>query len=221
MDIVSWDQNLLVNLNAHHSPFFDGLMWLATDEISWLAFFAFLLYAIYKNKPREFFLILIAISLTVLVCDQVSGLFKDWIARPRPSREPDIMSQLHIVNDYRGGKFGFFSSHAANTFGIAVLVSLIMRNKMLSLVLFLWAAFESYTRIYLGVHYPLDIITGIVFGSMVGYGIYILERKIADRWRLLRSDKLQVKDIQGVVMAFLITIFMLLVASKGITDFLL
>ncbi len=221
MDLITWDKNLLVNLNAHHSSFFDGLMWLATDEMSWLAFFAFLLYAIYKNKSREFFLILIAISLTVVVCDQVSGLFKDWIARPRPSREPDIMSQLHIVNNYRGGKFGFFSSHAANTFGIAVLVSLIMRNKMLSLILFLWAAFESYTRIYLGVHYPLDVITGILFGSMVGYGMYILERKIAGRLRLLSSEKIQMKDVQGVILSFLITVFMLLVASKGINDFLL
>ena len=148
MSLIQWDKDLLVSLNSYNSDFWDGFMWMATDEISWLAFFAMLLYVIYKHKGREFFLILVAIGLTVLICDQVSGLFKDWIARPRPSREPDIMNQLHIVNNYRGGKYGFFSSHAANTFGIAVLVALLVRNWVLTTIMLVWAALESYSRIY-------------------------------------------------------------------------
>ena len=221
MDIITWDQNLLVQLNALHSSFFDGFMWLATDEISWIPLFVALLFSIYKTKTREFFFILIAITLTVVVCDQVSGIFKDWIARPRPSREPAIMNSVHTINNYRGGRYGFFSSHAANTFGIAVLVSLIMKNKVLSIILLLWAALESYSRIYLGVHYPLDIMTGIVFGSLVGFFIYKLEQKITVRLKFNVDNRASFANIQPVILVFFFVVFMLLVASKAISDFLL
>lgn len=221
MDIIAWDQNLLLQLNGLHNQFFDTFMWFATDEISWLPFFAVLLFSIYKTKPREFIFILIAITLTVLVCDQVSGLFKDWIARPRPTREPAIMEQVHTVNNYRGGHFGFFSAHAANTFGIAVLLSLIMKHRLLSLILIIWAILESYSRIYLGVHYPLDIITGIAFGSFVGYSIYKLECKLSAYFNLKEQAKISFSEIKVILFTFIIVVFMLGIASKGINDFLL
>lgn len=221
MDLITWDQNLLLQLNAKHNAFFDGLMWLATDEISWLAFFVVLLFSIYKTKTREFLFILIAIALTVVICDQVSGIFKDWIARPRPSRELSIMDQVHTVNNYRGGRYGFFSSHAANTFGVAVLIALVMKNKLLSLVLIVWALLESYSRIYLGVHYPLDILTGITFGSIVGYLMYRLEVKVSSRLHFNAQTKVTFSDIKLVLIVFVVSIFMLCIAANGINDFLL
>ncbi len=221
MSLIQWDKDLLVSLNAHHSEFWDGFMWMATDEISWLPFFTVLLYTIYKTKGKEFFLILIAIALTVVVCDQVAGIFKDWIARPRPSREPEIMEQLHIVNNYRGGKYGYFSAHAANTFGLAVLISLMMRNWLVTGIMILWAAIESYTRIYLGVHYPLDILTGIVFGSATGFGLYKLHAYMASRLNL-KSPGFKADKSPGLLLfTFLGNLFMLTVASEAISDFLL
>lgn len=221
MSLIQWDKDLLVSLNAKNSDFWDGFMWMATDEISWLVFFAAILYAIYKYKGKEFFLIIVALALTVVICDQVSGFFKDWVARPRPSREADIMQDLHIVNGYRGGKYGFFSSHAANTFGIAVLVMLIVRNWVISSVMLLWALLESYSRIYLGVHYPLDIITGMSFGAITGFGVYKLHSFLAKRFSFISYADSASLPIGGVVLAFVATLFMMMVGSEAIMDFLL
>jgi len=221
MNLIQWDKALLVNLNAHHSSFWDGVMWMATDEINWIPFFLILLYTLYKAKGKEFFLILIAITLTVVLCDQVSGIFKEWIARPRPSREPDIMHQLHIVNNYRGGKYGFFSSHAANTFGIAVLLAFVLKNTLVTSILLIWAAFESYTRIYLGVHYPLDILTGMLFGILSGYLIYRLHTYVISHFNLGMYDNKAQKTNGLLLFVFLMNLFMIFAASQSISDFLL
>lgn len=221
MNLIQWDKDLLVSLNAHHSEFWDGFMWMATDEISWLLFFATLLYAIYKKKGKEVFLVVLSIALTVIICDQVAGIFKDWIARPRPSREPDIMNSLHIVNSYRGGKFGFFSSHAANTFGIAMLLSLIMRHWFLTTILFLWAALESYSRIYLGVHYPLDILTGMLFGLLTGFGVYKLHGYFAKKFIFESLTETRFTPVGVLFLAFVTTLFMMMVGSEAISQFLL
>lgn len=221
MSLIQWDKDLLVSLNAKHSDFWDGFMWMATDEISWLVFFAAILYTIYKYKGKEFFLVLVALALTVIICDQVSGFFKDWIARPRPSREPDIMKELHIVNGYRGGKYGFFSSHAANTFGIAILVSLLIRNWLITSIMILWALLESYSRIYLGVHYPLDIITGMTFGAFTGFGIYKLHGYLAHRFSFISYADNKSLPVGTVVLSFVATLFMMMIGSEAIIDFLL
>lgn len=219
--LLEWDSNLLLSINSEHAEFWDGFMWLATNEITWLAFFAVIVYVLLKNKRKEFLLIVIALALTVLICDQVSGFFKDWVARPRPSREPGLMNQLHIVNGYRGGKFGFFSSHAANTFGIAVLVSFLLRNWLVTLVMVSWALVECYTRMYLGVHYPLDILTGIVFGSITGFLVYKFHTNIASRFTFHGDKRITTLKALPILMMFLFTVFMMLVASEAIVDFLL
>lgn len=221
MDLIQWDKDLLVTLNSYHNEFWDGVMWMATDEVSWIPFFATIVYIMFKSKGKEFLVIALGLALTVVLCDQVSGIFKDWIARPRPSRELGIMNQLHIVNDYRGGKYGFFSSHAANTFGIAVFVSLLMRNWLFTLVMVSWALIESYTRIYLGVHYPLDIFTGVVFGCFTGFLVYKLHKLITKRFVFNNSEKMATKDAFTLLVAFIFTIFMMLVATNAIKDFLL
>ncbi len=221
MNLIQWDKDLLVKLNSYHSEFWDGFMWLATDEISWIPFFLALLYVVYKAKGKEFFLALLTITLTILICDQVSGLFKDWIARPRPTREMDIMNELHIVNNYRGGKYGYFSAHAANTFGIAVLVSLIVRNWAVTMSLFLWATTATYTRIYLGVHYPLDIITGISFGVLTGYLVYRFHKFLTTRVNLNSSYKNNKVPFEFLLFTFLANVFVMLVTGKAIADFLL
>ncbi len=220
MSLINLDKNLLLALNSNHNDFWDGFMWMATDEKTWLVFFGALLFAIYKMKGKEFFFVLIAIALTVLLCDQISGFFKDWVARPRPTRETDIMHSVHIVNGYRGGNYGFFSSHAANTFGVAVLVSLIMRRWMVTTTMLLWAGVESYSRIYLGVHYPLDIMTGILCGTLVGFGIYKLHILFCKRFSF-NSSSASNSWASIIPISFIVTLFMINVGSNAILDFLL
>ena len=113
------------------------------------------------------------IALVITLADQIaSGLCKPFFARFRPTQDPNIMYMVDIVNGYRGGRFGFISSHAANTFAISVFLSLLIKRKSLTFMLLFWAVLNSYSRIYLGVHYPGDILFGAIEGCFIGYLIY-------------------------------------------------
>ena len=107
-----------------------------------------------------------------------SGILKDWVARPRPSRVPELEGVLHLVNGYKSGRYGFVSSHAANTMACGLLFSLIWRKKITTISLMLWVAANCYSRMYLGVHYPLDILGGLIVGALVARGAYTLLRNL-------------------------------------------
>lgn len=137
MDIqqyIAADKELLLNLNGSQSLFWDGFMWVATSTIVWVPVAAMLLYIIIKNnKIQEALLTIIMIALVITLADQIaSGLCKPFFARFRPTQDPNIMYMVDIVNEYRGGQFGFISSHAANTFAISVFLSLLIKRKSLS-----------------------------------------------------------------------------------------
>jgi undecaprenyl-diphosphatase len=113
-------------------------------------------------------MMIVVIGLAVGAADFIaSGILKDLVARPRPTRVPELEGVLHLVNDYRSGQYGFVSSHAANTMAVALLFSLIWRNKIATFGLMLWVAANCYSRMYLGVHYPTDILGGLIVGSLV------------------------------------------------------
>ena len=115
------------------------------------------------------------LALVIALADQIaSGFCKPFFARFRPTRDPELMYMIDIVNGYRGGSFGFISSHAANTFGVALFLSLVMRSWSLSIILFIWAALNAYSRMYLGVHYPGDIFFGTLTGLGSGILMYLL-----------------------------------------------
>ena len=121
---------------------------------------------------------MVGITLTIVLADQItSTLMKPYFARLRPSHEPLLQSLIHIVDGYKGAKYGFASSHAANTFGAATFFFLLLRKnyKWIGLI-FLWAAVATYSRIYLGVHYPGDIVVGGFVGALAGYGSFALFR---------------------------------------------
>ena len=115
------------------------------------------------------------IALAVGVADFIaSGILKDLVARPRPTRVPELEGVLHLVNGYKSGRYGFVSSHAANTMACALLFSLIWRNKIATYGLMLWVAANCYSRMYLGVHYPTDILGGLMVGALVAVVVYAM-----------------------------------------------
>ncbi len=173
--IIELDEQLFLYLNGLHYDFLDATMFWISDKYIWIPFYAILLgLIIWKFKIKAVY-VLLGIGLVILGADQVtSGFMKPYFERFRPCHDPDLAGLVYLVKGC-GGKFGFASSHAANTFGLATFVFLLF-NKIFRYTgfLFLWAFIVSYSRIYLGVHYPLDIIVGGIIGILIGWLIYIL-----------------------------------------------
>ncbi len=178
-EIMEVDRRLLVWLNGFHADWLDPVMYYVTQTIFWIPLYLFLLYLIIRDFKKEWWVPLIGIGLTILIADQVTAtLMKPFFARLRPSQEPSLQGIVHLVRDhngeiYTGGLYGFASSHAANTFGTATFFTLLFRSRHPWIKwLFLWAAVMTYTRIYLGAHYPGDILVGGIVGvtgAFLGY----------------------------------------------------
>ncbi|WP_294081654.1 phosphatase PAP2 family protein [Proteiniphilum sp. UBA5384] len=174
--IIPYEEKLFFLINNGHSAFFDSSMWLFSSIKSWIPLIiAILFFIVYKNSWRQWLPILIAMILVLTLSDQFSShLIKPLFMRPRPSHYPGIMEHVRVLNDYRGGKYGFISGHATNSFGLAMFTSLLFRDRLYSIVVFIWAIIISYSRIYLGVHFPSDIAGGIIAGMTIGYCVYRL-----------------------------------------------
>jgi undecaprenyl-diphosphatase len=173
---LDYERSAFLMLNGGHTPFENQFFWLFSGKIVWIPLvIVFIAVLFYKNKSRwkETLLILSAIVLAVTFCDQfASGFCKPFFSRFRPTHHPEFMDDVQTVFDYRGGKYGFISSHAANAFGFVTLTSLIFRYKIYTILLFLWATVNAYSRIYLGVHFISDIIGGMLAGVFLGWMVY-------------------------------------------------
>jgi len=177
--ILQADQKLIVFLNGLHSPFFDVLMWQMTKIWFWLPVLALVLWFLWKHYKKKLGLILIFSILSIVFSDQISGLIKNKVARLRPTHNTEINQQLHLHvfengDVYRGGKYGFVSAHAANSFSLTLLFIYFFKpiNKRLRWLFLLYQLIFSYTRIYLGVHYLGDILCGALLG--VGCGLFAI-----------------------------------------------
>lgn len=178
--IFSWDNAAMVifNMGECHNAGLDFFMWMNSQILVWLPVLLMFIYVLVKNKKKEAFAILGFTILLFLLCDQISSsVMKPLFARPRPSRDPAVMDLLCYVNGYRGGKFGFPSSHAANSFGFALFSALLLRHRGYTIVALLWAGLCAYTRLYLGVHFPTDILCGTLLGVSVALFCFWLYRK--------------------------------------------
>lgn len=177
------DTALTLFFNGSQSLYLDGIAWTATQTSTWLPLALVLLYVVIRsNDLRGILFFVVGLSLSILLADQVaSSVFKPLVARWRPSHNPDIMYLVDVVRGYRGGSYGFFSSHAANTMAVATFVSLVMRSKRLALWLGTWVLLNCWSRVYLGVHYVGDLLTGLLWGAMVGYAIFRLHRYISSK----------------------------------------
>ncbi|WP_339701848.1 phosphatase PAP2 family protein [Algoriphagus aquimarinus] len=164
-----WDEELFLWLNSFHTDWLDVINFQLSQTYTWLPFYAILIFFIYKVEQKNSWWVIGGVALTILISDQfTSGFMKPFFERLRPCHDERWDGIIH--NYLRcGGLYGFASSHAANTFGLAAFLNLKMKGKLRFLPwLFLWAAVISYTRIYLGVHYPLDILVGAIVGVAAG-----------------------------------------------------
>ena len=177
---INLDQIITLYLNGSDSVTFDKIMMFITETWTWIPVAICLLYIIIRNNCwKGSILTIVTLALVITFSDQItSGLCKPLFHRLRPTQDSEIMYLVDIVNGYRGGKYGFMSSHAANTFSVCVCVSLIIKNKYLTFTSFLWALLNSYSRIYLGVHFFGDVLCGAIVGICIGFIMHFFFKKM-------------------------------------------
>ena len=198
--LIHIDQQWLLAINGWHAEWADVLMWYISKSTTWLPLYALLVglvvyrfgiqwYLSTQNTSNyrftallRVFIVLAGFAVAVGLSDFISsGIIKPWVSRLRPTHEPALAGMLHLVNGYTGGMYGFVSSHAANTMACALLFSLLYRNKYATVALMLWVALNCYSRMYLGVHYPGDIIGGLLVGTLVAGLTYAVARHLLKR----------------------------------------
>ena len=176
--LIQFDKQLLLMVNGSDSVFLDYVVLTLTNAKTWIPLYLGLFYVVlmtHKPNWRDILLILGAAGLCVLLAGTIDDtIVKPLVARWRPTHDPEIGMLVDVVNDYRGGNYGFFSAHAANTFSIALFFSLLMRHRLFVVFMVCWSLINCWTRLYLGVHFPGDILVGLCWGAIVGYSVYRL-----------------------------------------------
>lgn len=178
------DARLLLIVNGAHSPFFDAVMWCISGLWIWIPFYVVLACLLFRRMSwKRASICLVTIGLIILAADQTCAtLIRPEIGRLRPANLNNPLSSfVHVVNGYRGGRYGFPSCHAANTFALAVFMSLVIRHKWFTVMMFSWAFVVSYSRMYLGVHYFGDLFCGATIGSLFAVLFYYLQNYLFKR----------------------------------------
>lgn len=174
MDVIhffdSLDKTLFLFFNGIHSSFFDGIMFAISGKFTWFPLYAAVIYVIVERWKKDGVIAILSIILCLIIADQLSShLIKELVQRPRPSHADDLKGMVHLVRDYTGGAYGFVSSHAANSVGFAMLTILIFKRSSYSIAIAFWAFLVGYSRVYIGVHYPFDVIGGVGVGLFAAF----------------------------------------------------
>ena len=210
------DRDLLTTINFDGPTGYDFFWAMYSDKWTWIPFILVIVYCLlHPGNWKHRLLIIGSVALLFLLSDfVVSSFIKNVICRPRPSHDPAVMSLLSYVNDYRGGAYGFPSNHASNGFATATFLALLFRNRWVTLSAFLWAVGSCYSRMYLGVHYPTDILCGALLGTLFAFLVFILYKKAAKRLALLPYREIYVsREMLAIPFIFLLTVLTLLILS--------
>jgi undecaprenyl-diphosphatase len=167
--LIQWDKDLFLLINGHHNAFWDVVMFWLSDSLIWIPLYLVFLFLIFRKYRWFSILIIVFAAILIAVSDQTSvHLFKDMFQRLRPCHDPTLQGMVHLVKDQCGGQYGFVSSHAVNMFALSVFLIHFLGNRIFTPLILIWASAIGYSRIYLGVHFPGDVIVGALWGSAIG-----------------------------------------------------
>ena len=210
------DRSLLTAINFDGPTGYDFFWAMYSDKWTWIPFMLVIVYCLLRpGNWRHRLLMVGSVALLFVLSDfVVSSFIKNVVCRPRPSHDPAVMDLLSYVNGYRGGAYGFPSNHASNGFAAATFLALLLRNRWVTLSAFLWAVGSCYSRMYLGVHYPSDILCGAMLGIVFAIIIFFLYKKAAKRLALPPYRDIYVsKEMLAIPVIFLLTVVTLLLLS--------
>jgi undecaprenyl-diphosphatase len=188
--LQSIDNGILLFINGKNSPFMDQVMFIISARLTWIPLYLLFAILIWMKYKKQSWVVILFAVLAIVLSDQFSDLIKNEVMRLRPSHTPGIMNLLHYYKDsageaYMGGLYGFVSSHAANAASLGLYLSLLFRNKYVTGGLILWAFLLCYSRMYLGVHFPSDILGGLAVGLFTGFVAYrgsvLLQKQVSSR----------------------------------------
>ena len=218
-ELIQFDKQLLLAVNGSDSLFLDGMVMALTKAATWIPLYLVMFYVVLRNNKawQLIVLILACAGLCTLFAGSVDDLLvKPTVARWRPTHDPEIGMLVDVVNEYRGGNYGFFSAHASNTFSIAVFFSLLFRHRIVTCFMVVYSFINCWTRLYLGVHYPGDILVGLLWGATVGVCVWMLFKRLSKRWASTSSTTTlqeqvtitgyRVKDFYAVYIVFALTL---------------
>ena len=192
--LIQLDRDIFLFINGLNNVSFDVIMWWVSGKITWWPFYTLLLVYFGWKRGWQLAPMLLFIVIAITLTDQTSvHLFKNVFQRLRPCHEPALENLVHLVNNKCGGKYGFISSHAANSFGVAILLSLWIGKRWFTLLMVSWAVLVGYSRIYLGVHYPGDVLAGGLWGAGCGWLVYrlfnLLIQRLPGTWWITRNHQ--------------------------------